>query len=504
VATHVVTEVLQEEQTEVQHLLLVRTDRRELVLLLDGAEQFWQRTEHLYHEGLGVVPMLFARGTRVFIGGGGDGLLLARVLGFEDVEHVTLCDLDPAVTRMARTVAPLVALNQASLEDPRVRLVHADARAWLEGSAERFDVILFDFPCPHFPPLTQLFTRQMYGIAHARLRPGGILATSCLPSAACFSIAAATLAAVFRHARPYRLRMPDGGSIGFALASDAPIRRLRSAPAWTRHVDDALADACFAFGKDELETGACASTDAQPHLAYRWTLDEHRISLDPCHYAPGHRVLNLSPDTPPARVADIVRAALLHQPPLLAYLPETLAPLAGSELTAQGYRCKRTYVAMSYPFTDTTRTLLARLWAEFDNGGIAGLEAVTAPTASEPELAQCFERYLAENADRYLDVPRTAPGNDRTLLHLLARKRDGSPAALMLLSPDTWLVEILFGMGSSRQNMLGLMLQLQFLHRQEPRVANQLRFAAATDNIANVMTRLGAHAEYVMQVWVPG
>jgi spermidine synthase len=503
VEAHVVTEVLREEQTEVQRLLLARTEANGVVLFLDGAEQFAERTEHVYHEGLAVVPMLLGQARRIFIGGGGDGLLLARVLRFEGVEHVTLCDLDPAVTALARSAPELLALNSGSLDDSRVRLVHADARAWLAGSVESFDLILFDFPCPHAEVLTQLYTREMYAIAHARLVPGGILATSCLPSAGCFAHASATLGAVFRHVRPYRLRMPDGAAVGFALASDSPPQRLRGAPAWTRHVGDALADACFAFGKDEAAPAVAPSTDAAPHFAWRWTLDEHRIVLDPCHYAPEHRVLNLAPETEPAVVEQVVRAALATHPRVLAYVPEQLAGLAEAELLRRGYRRKREYFAMSYPFTDETRGRLRELWEQYSNDSVCELDATSAPTASDPELASLFEGYLAQNAERYLDVPRTAPGTHRTLLHLVARKPDGAPAALMLLAPATWLVEVLYGVGSSRQNMLGLLLQLQYLHCQEPRVANQLRFAAATDNIASVMARLGAGTDYVMQVWVP-
>lgn len=500
---HVVTDILLEEQTGFQRLLLALTERSGLVLMLDGAEQFVQSTEYVYHEGLAVVPLLLRGARRVFIGGGGDGLLLARVLGFEGIEHVTVCELDPAVTAMARTVPELRALNAGSLDDPRVELVHADARGWLAASDSTFDLVLFDFPCPHAAALTRLYTQEMYSIAYARLAPGGILASSCLPSAACFAHATATLGAVFRHVRPYRMRMPDGAAVGFVLASDEAPQRRRDAPAWTRHVNDSVADACFAFGKDETAPAEAPSTDAEPRFAYRWTLDEHRIALDPCHYAPEHRVLNLPPETAPDLVDPIVCAALALHPRVLAYVPEQLAEHAAAHLTRHGYRQKRQYLAMSYPFTEQTHARLQELWAQYDNDSVTGIDAISAPTSAVPELAALFERYLAENVDRYLDVPRTASGNERVLLHLVARKPDGGAAAMMLLTPSTWLVEVLYGVGSARQNMLGLMLQLQYLHCQEPRMAAQLRFAAATDNITSVMSRLGAGTDYVMQVWVP-
>ncbi len=84
---------------------------------------------------------LAARRERVLILGGGDGLAARDVLRWPGVESVTLVDLDPAVTTLARTHAALRVANQGSLDDPRVRIVHQDAGAFVAEPGDPFDVI---------------------------------------------------------------------------------------------------------------------------------------------------------------------------------------------------------------------------------------------------------------------------------------------------------------------------------------------------------------------------
>ncbi|GGY94225.1 hypothetical protein GCM10010327_26080 [Streptomyces nitrosporeus] len=60
--------------------------------------------------------------------GGGDASALREVLRYADVEEVTLVDLDPAITRLARTYGPLLELNDHALGAPaRSRYQHSYA-----------------------------------------------------------------------------------------------------------------------------------------------------------------------------------------------------------------------------------------------------------------------------------------------------------------------------------------------------------------------------------------
>src|SRR5205807_2043801 len=99
-----------------------------------------------------------ARHGEVLVLGGGDGLAVREILRHADVRHVTLVDLDPAMTELAHEVAPVRELNGDSLRDPRVTVVNADAMAWLGDSAEKFDIVIADFPDPNNFSLGKLYT----------------------------------------------------------------------------------------------------------------------------------------------------------------------------------------------------------------------------------------------------------------------------------------------------------------------------------------------------------
>jgi spermidine synthase len=103
--------VLYAEQTHYQRIVVTR-QHGGTNLFLDGNLQFASWDEHRYHEAL-VHPALAAapRRTRVMILGGGDGLAAREVLRYRDVSAVTLVDLDPAMTALARRAPWLRALN---------------------------------------------------------------------------------------------------------------------------------------------------------------------------------------------------------------------------------------------------------------------------------------------------------------------------------------------------------------------------------------------------------
>lgn len=86
------------ETTPYQRLIVTRW-HDDLRLYINGNLQFSSRDEHRYHESL-VIPGLQALpwARNVLVLGGGDGLAVREILKYKHVEHVTLVDLDPAMT----------------------------------------------------------------------------------------------------------------------------------------------------------------------------------------------------------------------------------------------------------------------------------------------------------------------------------------------------------------------------------------------------------------------
>src|SRR5207244_1213992 len=106
-----------------------------------------------------------------------DGLGVREALKWPDVRHVTLVDLDPAMTELGRTYPALVRQNAGALNDPRVTVVHTDAHRFLETSTERYGVIIADLPDPNGDALAKLYSVEFYRLARRRLARGGVFVT---------------------------------------------------------------------------------------------------------------------------------------------------------------------------------------------------------------------------------------------------------------------------------------------------------------------------------------
>jgi spermidine synthase len=195
-------------------------------LCLNGHLQFNTRDEYRYHEAL-VHPVMAAQPQpkQVLILGGGDGMALREVLKYDNVEKVTLVELDPAMTTLFKDHPQLATLNAQSLHSPKVEVVNADAFLWLQGDALQdrfFDAIIVDFPDPTNYAIGKLYTTSFYQLLAARLRQTGyavIQTTSPLMAPESFWTVATTLEAVGLQTRPYHAFVPSFGEWGFIIAS---------------------------------------------------------------------------------------------------------------------------------------------------------------------------------------------------------------------------------------------------------------------------------------------
>jgi spermidine synthase len=97
--------------------------------------------------------------------GGSTARALAALYPRIDIDGV---ELDGKVTEAARRFLGLSRI-------PRLRVITADARAYLRSTAGRYDVIAIDtYRQPYIP--FQVTTREFFGLVHSHLTPGGAVA----------------------------------------------------------------------------------------------------------------------------------------------------------------------------------------------------------------------------------------------------------------------------------------------------------------------------------------
>ena len=234
--------------------ILITNNAAGFQLLLNGNLQFSSSDEYRYHEALVHPAMAAARAPRrVLILGGGDGLALREVLKYRQVEHVTLVDLDPAMTALSSRFPPLARLNRNAFRDPRVRVVNQDAMIWIEKTRDAFDVAIVDFPDPGSFSLGKLYSTRFYRMLRARLAPGAAVAvqsTSPLYARQAYWCIVRTIEAAGLHVRPYQTTVPSFGVWGFSLAKLEPFPPPARVDVPVRFLDDATLGAMFVFPRD--------------------------------------------------------------------------------------------------------------------------------------------------------------------------------------------------------------------------------------------------------------
>jgi len=167
-------EILFEEKTEHQDLIIFENEFFGRVMMLDGVTQTTDRDEFVYHEMISHTPIL-AHGDakNVLIIGGGDGGVLREVLRHNDIK-CTMVEIDASVVEMSKEYFP--DHSAGAFDDPRCNLVIADGLKFVKKTEDRFDVIIVDSTDP-IGPGEVLFTSEFYADCQRCLTENGILVT---------------------------------------------------------------------------------------------------------------------------------------------------------------------------------------------------------------------------------------------------------------------------------------------------------------------------------------
>lgn len=207
------------------------------------------RRPHCYRELLilrWICRLAHPNPKNVFIGGGGEFATAREVMRHNSVEKCVMVDIDKVACDVCREQLP--EWNGGAYEDPRFEVYYEDAKAWLENSEIKFDVIIMDICDPiEAGPGICLYELEFYQWAAAnKLNPGGTLVTqsgvgsvlvgetqqsdfssihSCSlqnppqNTTECFTVIYQTLQKAFDNVVPYTADIPSFGfNWGFNLA----------------------------------------------------------------------------------------------------------------------------------------------------------------------------------------------------------------------------------------------------------------------------------------------
>jgi len=247
-------EIVFTKDTPYQRIVITR-GRAGFQLFLNGNLQFSSTDEYRYHEALVHPAMLLSNNPkRVLVCGGGDGLALREILKYPSVEHITLVDLDPEMTKLSNTFPLLAKLNQNSFNDPRVSVINEDAFIWVEKTNEPlYDAAIVDFPDPNTFALGKLYTTRFYRLLKTRLTPSaGVSVQSTSPMFArnSYWCIIRTIEAAGFFVKPYYTAVPSFGLWGYALARSSSFEVPRNPPPGLKFLDEQTLAAMFTLSKD--------------------------------------------------------------------------------------------------------------------------------------------------------------------------------------------------------------------------------------------------------------
>lgn len=221
------SEILFQQKTDHQDLVIFQNPLFGKVLALDGVIQNTQADEAIYHEMMAHVPLLaHEKPKTVLIIGGGDGGILREVLKHPTIERALLVEIDPSVIALCKQYLPHI--SDGAFDNPKAHVVIQDASLFVKECKETFDVIFCDSTDP-IGPGAVLFTREFYGDCKKLLNKQGIFVNQngvpfVQPTE--LALTANNRKPHFKHVTFYLAPVPTyaGGHMAFGWASDQKYR----------------------------------------------------------------------------------------------------------------------------------------------------------------------------------------------------------------------------------------------------------------------------------------
>lgn len=171
-----VDEILVDEKSKYQHILVFRSKQFGRVLVLDNAIQCTEFDEFSYQEMITFLPLNSHPNPRqVLVIGGGDGGVVREVVKHLSVDKVYQCEIDERVIEVSKEHLPFLAKGFSS---PKLNLHIGDGSEFMRKHTNSFDVIITDSSDP-VGPAEILFKKSYYEAMKQALRPNGIVCCQC-------------------------------------------------------------------------------------------------------------------------------------------------------------------------------------------------------------------------------------------------------------------------------------------------------------------------------------
>ncbi|KAJ8984015.1 hypothetical protein NQ317_012238 [Molorchus minor] len=167
-----VKEVLYNEKSEYQDVLVFESTNNGTVLVLDGIIQCTQKDEFSYQEMITFLPLCsHPKPEKVLIVGGGDGGVAREVNKHPLVKEFVQVEIDEKVITASKKHLPFMSKGFSS---SKLTLKVCDGFEYMKKHKNEFDVIITDSSDP-IGPAVNLFTESYFRLLKEALKPNGII-----------------------------------------------------------------------------------------------------------------------------------------------------------------------------------------------------------------------------------------------------------------------------------------------------------------------------------------
>ncbi len=161
------------EKSPYQTVEVFETCDRGKMLTIDRMVMCTEADETSYHEMLVHVPMQTKPEVKnVLVIGAGDGGTIRELVRYENIETITMVEIDEAVVRASKEFLPTIS---CALNHPKLKLLIDDGIKFVKDAADNsYDLIIIDSSDP-VGPSEGLFTKSFYQDVYRCLRPDALI-----------------------------------------------------------------------------------------------------------------------------------------------------------------------------------------------------------------------------------------------------------------------------------------------------------------------------------------
>ncbi|HZG71517.1 MAG TPA: polyamine aminopropyltransferase [Chondromyces sp.] len=246
-----IKDIIYEEQSEFQHIMILDSFDFGRMLVLDGVVQTTSLDGHIYNEMISHIPLcIHPNPKRILIIGGGDCGVAKEVCKYENVEQIDMVEIDQMVVEACKKHLPAVSGN---LSDPRVQFLFEDGIRFVQKKKNEYDVVIVDSSDP-VGPAQALFEKSFYQNLHHALKEDGLMvcqSQSPIFHADVMKQTYQRVGELFKEAKMYTAVVPTypGGLWSFTLGSkqhmDLISKKVRNKN--TYYVNEQMIQHCFSL-----------------------------------------------------------------------------------------------------------------------------------------------------------------------------------------------------------------------------------------------------------------